>query len=275
MSTEARIAGHCTRGGLAAAVRAAIAAAGLDADKLTVADLAPLDQFHGRGLEATRELAAHLDPGPGHHLIDIGCGIGGPARFIAAEYGCRVTGIDLTAEFCEVARMLNRATGLADKVIIKQANALALPFADATFDAAYTQNVSMNIADKRAFYAEAARMVKPGGRFVAAEYAVGPGGPPLFPVPWARVPENSHLASADDIRRLLGEAGFEVLALNDRTPAMLAHYEETRRRLAAEGRPILGVHILLGDDAVERLKNSARSVEERRTVPIEAVCRRR
>jgi len=274
MSTEARIAKHWTRGGLAEAVRAALAAAGLDADKLTVADLAPLDQFHGRGLEATSELARHLDLRPGQHVLDIGCGIGGPARFIAAEYRCRVTGIDLTAEFCEVAAMLNRATGLADMVVVKQASALALPFADAAFDAAYTQNVSMNIADKRAFYAEAARVVKRGGRFVAAEYAVGPGGPPLFPVPWARVPENSHLASVDDTRRLLEQAGFHLLALNDRTPAMLAHYEETRRRIAAEGRPILGAHILLGDDAVERLKNSARSVEEGRTVPIEAVCRR-
>ena len=275
MSTEARISGHWTRGGLAEAVRAALAAAGLDADKLTVADLAPLDQFHGRGLDATRELAAHLDPYPGHHLLDIGCGVGGPARFIAAEYGCRVTGIDLTAEFCEVARMLNRATGLAGRVVIEQANALALPFADAAFDAAYTQNVSMNIADKLAFYAEAARVVKPGGRFVAAEYAIGPGGQPVFPVPWARVPEDSHLATADDTRRLLEDAGFEVLALNDRTPAMLAYYEESRRRLAAEGPPVLGAHVLLGADGVERLKNSARSVEQRRTVPIEAVCRRR
>jgi sarcosine/dimethylglycine N-methyltransferase len=274
MSTEARIAAHWTQGGLAEAIRAALTACGLDPDKLTVADLAPLDQFHGRGLEATRELAAHLDPGPGHHLLDIGCGIGGPARFIAAEYGCRVTGIDLTAEFCEIALMLNRATGLADKVVVKQATALALPFSDATFDAAYTQNVSMNIADKRAFYAEAARVVKRGGRFIAAEYAIGPGGAPVFPVPWARVPENSHLVSIDDTRRLLDQAGFQVLALNDRTPVMLTHYEETRRRIAAEGRPILGVHILLGDDAIERLKNSARSVEERRTVPIEVICRR-
>jgi sarcosine/dimethylglycine N-methyltransferase len=239
-----------------------------------VADLAPLDQVHGRGLEATRELAAHLGPKQSHHLLDIGCGIGGPARFIAAEYGCRVTGIDLTMEFCEVARMLNWATGLADKVVVEQASALALPFDDATFDAAYTQNVSMNVADKRTFYAEAARVVKPDGWFVAAEYAVGPGGPPVFPVPWARVPEDSHLATADDTRRLLEAAGFEVLAMIDRTPAMLAHYEESRRRLAADGPPKLGIHVLLGVSGVERLKNSARSVEERRTVPIEAVCRR-
>lgn len=275
MSTEARIARHWTRGGLADAVRAALANAGLDVESLTVDQLAPLDQFHGRGLAATREIAAHLDPDPGHHLLDIGCGIGGPARFIAAEYGCRVTGIDLTAEFCEVARLLNRATGLEGKVVVEEASAVALPFADATFDAAYTQNVSMNIADKRAFYAEAARVVKPGGSFVAAEYAVGPGGAPVFPVPWARVPEDSHLASADETRGLLAEAGFEVLALNDRTPDFLKYYEESRRRIAAEGLPVLGVHILLGDDGVERVKNSARSVEERRTVPVEAICRRR
>jgi SAM-dependent methyltransferase len=275
MSTEARIARHWTHGALAEAVHGALVAAGLDPDKLTVADLAPLDQFHGRGLAATRELAAHLDPRPGQHLLDIGCGIGGPARFLATEFGCRVTGIDVTAEFCEVARMLNQATGLDGKVIVEQASALALPFAEGTFDAAYTQNVSMNIADKRAFYAEAARVIKPGGRFVAAEYAAGPGGAPVFPVPWARVPEDSHLATADDTRRLLEDAGFQVLALNDRTQAMLAYYEESRRRIAVEGPPILGVHILLGDDGVERVKNSARSVEERRTVPIEAVCRRR
>lgn len=273
MSSDERITQHWTLGGLAEAILAALEEAGVDAGKATAADLAPLDHLHGRGVEATRELMAKLAPGPGHHLLDIGSGIGGPARLAASEFGARVTGIDLTREFCEVAGMLTEMTGLAGRVTFRHGSALKLPFADGDFDGAYTQNVSMNIADKAAFYGEARRVLKPGAPFIAAEYAEG-SGPPHFPVPWAETSENSHLVEKGEIRRLLEDAGFEVVEFTDQTDVFLDYYERSRRRLAAEGPPVLGAHVLISG-AKDKLRNSARSVEDGRTIPIQAVCRRR
>ncbi len=274
MSTEAKITEHWTHGSLAKAIMAALEKAGVDAANPSVRDLEPMDHLHGGGAEATRGLLARLSPRPGQHILDIGSGIGGPARFLASEYGCRVTGIDLTQEFCDVAVMLTEKTRLDDRVSFRQASALDLPFDDACFDGAYSQNVSMNISDKAAFYGEACRILKPGGLFVAAEVAEGPEGPPFFPVPWAKVPEDSHLVSPDETRRQLEEAGFEVVELIDKTEAMLEFYERTRQKIAAEGPPILSVHVILGADGRERIKNSARSVEEKRVIPLEVVCRK-
>ncbi len=274
MSTEGQISGHWSHGGVAEAILAALEKAGVDGDNLTVADLEPLDHMHGRGAEATREMMAWLAPAPGRHLLDIGSGIGGPARLAASEYGCRVTGIDLTQEFCDVAAMLTEMTGLTGLVKFQQGDALALPFDDQSFDAAYTHNVTMNISDKEAYYGEAFRVVKPGGVFYTAELAEGPAGPPFFPVPWAKMPEDSHLVSPEETERGLEDAGFEIVEFTDQTDVMVAFYEQARQRIAAEGPPVLGVHVILGEDAKERLKNAARSVEELRTVPIEVVCRR-
>jgi len=274
MSTEAKITEHWTHGSLAEAIMAALEKAGVITSSFTVADLEPMDHLHGGGGEATRCLLARLSPGPGRHILDIGSGIGGPARFLASEYGCRVTGIDLTQEFCDVAVMLTEKTGLDDRVSFRQANALDLPFDDACFDGAYSQNVSMNISDKAAFYGEACRILKPGGLFVAAEVAEGPDGPPFFPVPWALTPENSHLSKVDEISHLLAAAGFRDIEIIDHTAAMMDIHQRTRARIAAEGEPILSPKVVIGEDADERLKNSVRSVVEKRIIPLEVVCRK-
>ena len=274
MSTEAKITEHWTHGSLAEAIMAALEKAGVLTSSLTVADLEPMDHLHGGGAEATRGLLARLSPRPGRHILDIGSGIGGPARFLASEYGCRVTGIDLTQEFCDVAVMLTEKTGLDDRVSFRQANALDLPFDDACFDGAYSQNVSMNISDKAAFYGEACRILKPGGLFVAAEVAEGPDGPPFFPVPWALTPENSHLSKVDEISHLLAAAGFRDIEIIDHTAAMMDIHQRTRARIAAEGEPVLSPKVVIGEDADERLKNSVRSVVEKRIIPLEVVCRK-
>ncbi len=274
MSTEAKITEHWTHGSLAKAIMAALEKAGVDAANPSVRDLEPMDHLHGGGAEATRGLLARLSPRPGQHILDIGSGIGGPARFLASEYGCRVTGIDLTQEFCDVAVMLTEKTGLDDRVSFRQASALDLPFDDACFDGAYSQNVSMNISDKAAFYGEACRILKPGGLFVAAEVAEGPEGPPFFPVPWALTPEISHLSKLDEISDLLAAAGFRDIEIIDQTAAMMDFHQRTRTRIAAEGEPVLSPKVLIGKDADERLKNSVRSVVEKRIIPLEVVCRK-
>ncbi len=274
MSTDAKIEAHWSLGGLADAIVSMIGAAGLDPDNLTPEDLAPLDHLHGRGVDATRELLEVLKPGPDSHLLDIGCGVGGPARLAAYLYGARVTGIDLTQEFCDIALMLTERTGLSGLVTIRQASALDLPFEDESFDGAYSQNVSMNIEDKDAFYAEAFRVVRPGGLFVAVEYAEGPGGPPLFPVPWALGPENSHLQKPDAIRSAIEGVGFEIVDFADHREVTIESQASARAKITAEGPPVLGAHVLMGDDGPERRKNSASSVDENRTVPVQVTCRR-
>jgi SAM-dependent methyltransferase len=269
MSIDAKISAHWGKGGLWEAILAMIEAAGLDPNNLTPEQLAPMDHLHGRGVDATRELLGLINPGSKMHLLDIGSGVGGPARLAAQIYGSRVTGIDLTQEFCDVATMLTERSNLTDLVMIRQASALDLPFEDESFDAAYSQNVSMNIIDKETFYSEAFRILRPDSLFICAEYAEGPGGPPVFPVPWALEPKDSHLLKPYDIRQIIEGVGFEVIDFQDQSETMIEFSKFAREKLASEGPPLLSPKVLLGDDGALRLKNSAKSIEEKRTIPVQ------
>ena len=199
MGSDNRVADHYARDGLMEEIFAALQDEGKDIEQLTPADLAPIDHFHSRGLEATADLADSLADavaiGPDSDVVDLGCGLGGPARYFASRFGCRVDGIDLTPEYCDLARRFNELTGLTDRVTIRQGSVLDLPHNDASFDAAYTQNVSMNIADRLGFYSEAYRVLKPGGVLAAAEMCYGSGGDVVYPVPWAETSATSHLMS--------------------------------------------------------------------------------
>jgi SAM-dependent methyltransferase len=200
----AAVAQHYGRGGLLARILGGLAEAGKDIERLSIDDLAPIDEFHSRRRLATEELARMLAPGAANQLIDIGSGIGGPSRYLAATYGCRVSGVDLTDEFVAVASELTRRTGLADRVDFRVGSALDLPFPPASFDLAWTQNVAMNIADRPRFYGEIARVLKPGGRLALQDVAQGPAGPVHFPVMWADTPSLSFLRTPEETRTMLG-----------------------------------------------------------------------
>lgn len=236
--------------------------------------LAPMDHFHGRGVAATGDLIALLQPQPGEHILDIGCGVGGPARWIAARCDCHVTGVDLTSEFCEAARALTAACGMTDRVTIREGSALDLPLPDAAFDRAYSQNVVMNIADKPRFYREAQRVLKPGGLLALANVCAGPQGDPDYPQPWATTAATSFLAGVDETRRELADAGFEIVSFRDTTEATVAAQQREQERARSGERPQLGVHIIVGDRIGEMRRNGARNYREGRLATIEALVRK-
>ncbi|MEQ8507166.1 MAG: methyltransferase domain-containing protein [Rhodospirillales bacterium] len=270
--TADKVAAHYTHGSLLEAILAKLDEAGVAQGGLTARDLAPLDHLHTRGVVATDEMIERLQPQAGQTIIDIGCGIGGPARYIAAITEAKVTGIDLTPEFIAVASTLADMTGLGDAASFQVGDALNLPFDDASFDGGYTQNVSMSVPDKARFFAEAARVLKPGARFIAGEIAQGPGGDVIYPVPWAMTAEISHLTAPDETVAILEGAGFQVRDVHDSTEKALAFNQASRERAKTSGPPVLSPLVVLNDQALERMRNSARNIEQHRAVPVEFVC---
>lgn len=237
--------------------------AGKNLDSLTLEDLAPIDQFHTRGLAATRELIAFAGVTPGSRVLDVGSGLGGPARVLASDKNCHVTGVDITKEFCDAATLLSQWTKLEQDTEFHHGDATALPFEDRRFDLAMTIQIQMNIADKRRFYGEIFRVLKPGGRFVFQDIMAGPGGAIHLPVPWATRREISHLISIDALRETLNQVGFRVEALDDTSDEALA-WRKKQPAAAGLAPSVLGIHVVMGEQFTLMQSNQVRNLEERR-----------
>jgi SAM-dependent methyltransferase len=256
-------------------LESALREAGLGDRRLTPTDLAPLDQFHSRGLAATIELADAAKVKSGDAVVDIGSGLGGPSRYLAATFACHVSGVDLSPTFVEAAKFLAERCDLNDEVDYRCADALALPFPDAAFDLAWTQHVAMNIANRPQLYAEAYRVLRPGGRFAIYDIVAGEQAPVIFPVPWARTAQTSFLMKPDDMLTTLVKEGFQTLHWTDMTEPTLAWLERQRlARQPAARPPILGLHLAMGDDFPALATNLERNLKEGRVALIQAVMKR-
>ena len=275
-TTQSKVAEHYTTSGLLARLEAALRADGADPAHPTIEALAPYDQFHGRGLEATEDMATLVRMRPTDHLLDVGSGLGGPARWLASRFGCRITGIDLTPEFCAIAEHVTRLVDLDARVHFHVGDALATPFDDGTFDGAYSMNVSMNIADKSRLYREICRVLKSSGWLVLSEIARSEGGDVLYPTPWAATAAQSFLSTVDETRKGLRDAGFEVEQVtNDLQRAL--DFGARSRALVERGEkpPHRAVALIHGDVAGAMAANVARGYKDGSLVPIKIVARKR
>jgi SAM-dependent methyltransferase len=247
MSTEAAVAGHYGRGRLEELILAAVARAGKDPERLTALDLAAVDEFHVGGLESTQELAGPMELRAGMRLLDVGSGLGGPARYFAAEHGCRVTGVDLTEEFVLVATSLTKRTKLEGLAEFRQGSALQLPFDAGMFDGAYMIHVGMNIEDKAGVFREVRRVLKAGGLFTVFDFVRSGDSATRYPVPWALSEETSFVVPAQEYRDGLQNTGFRLEHERGRREFAIAFTERTMARLAQGGPPALGLHLLMGE----------------------------
>jgi SAM-dependent methyltransferase len=258
---------HYRATGLTERLKAVLAAHGSEQQQLTPGQLGALDQFHTRGLAATGELAKLAGITAGMSVLDVGSGIGGPARFLAATYGCHVTGVDLSEPFVEAARYLTERTGQSDQVSFQTASALALPFDEGEFDVALLQHVAMNIADRPLLYAEIRRVLKMGGRFATYD-VVSNDGEAHYPVPWARTPDTSFLLTADATREAIEAAGFRTLVWQDDSEAAKAWIAQLR---ASGPPPSPNLGVVMGPAFAQLAANLGRNLMEGRVGILTAV----
>lgn len=273
MNTEQQVATHYSHGSLLQTILDALRKMGKDPERFAAADLSTGDELHLGWLPATAALARDLGLAPGMHVLDVGSGLGGPARHFAAAHKCRVTGIDLTEEFVQVAAELTRRCGLSDLVAFRQGSALDLPFDAGTFDAATLVHVGMNIKDKAKLFEEVRRALKPRASFCVYEVMRAGEGDLPYPMPWAQTSATSFVETPETYRRLLSAAGFKIESEQNRRAFVLDLAREMRAKIEKDGPPALNPHVVLGAAARERLGNVMATLERGTIAPIQMIAR--
>ena len=271
---ENNVIDHYSRQNLIDNILKALTDAGKDLDHLTIDDIGVVDEFHIGGRVATQFVVDSLALKPSDHVLDIGCGIGGPARLVAHSTGCKVTGIDLVPDYIEAAQRLNTLTGLADHVDCQTANALDLPFDDAHFDAVFSIHVAMNIEDRQALYRETARVLKPGGIFCAYDVMKTGSGDITFPVPWASTASESFLIAPDDMYHHLEDSGFQVEHVENKGQFALDFFDKVQARQKAQPSG-LGLHMVMGKTTKAKITNIRTAISQGSISPILMIARKR
>jgi len=244
---------------------------GKDLSTVTLDDLQPVDEFHIRGDVATKELIDLSRFTPDMHILDVGCGVGGSTRRLSQQTGCCATGIDLSNEYIDAAERLTQLLNMQERVSFHAASALALPFDDATFDGAWSIQMSMNIEDKPGWLRELHRVIKPGGRAVFYEVCGNRNTPVYFPVPWAQDSSMSFLEAPEIFRDMLTSAGFVIDTWNDKTELARKAFSHMTEPMGEPDLPELGVHLLVGSDILTKAYNLHRNLDDERVSLIETV----
>lgn len=266
---------HYTQKDMLARLMRALEESYPDVKQVDVDDLAAADHLHARGVAATQSLAAGLKPLTGDAVLDIGCGVGGPARWLADKFNCHVTGIDITPEYHLVSRNLNSLLSLKNKVQTICADAVALPFSDASFDLAYSQYVIMNVEDWTTFCNETSRILRPGSRYMISAVTRGAGPPPQYPLPWARSSTSSHLLTSEVLKRELEKSGLMIAHTRDCTDENLSAYRIVREKIARDGAASLNPQIFMGTALPQAQENSAVGYQNGALKAIEILCHKR
>jgi len=271
---EEQVAQYYSHGTLEETILEALKAAGKNPDKLELADLEPFDEFHAGGREATVDFGSQMGLGPGSYVLDVGSGVGGPARYFAQALGWHVVGIDLTREFVEVATSLSKRAGMGGSVSFQQANAIAIPLESRTFDGAYTIHVAMNVEEKVSLFREVHRLLKPGGTFGIFDIMREGEGPLTFPLPWARTKDTSFVETVETYREFLRSAGFKVEGVRNRRNFTAEFFQKLQARMVANGGklPPLGLHLLGGREWPQRIQNFVADFGRGLVTPVEIIC---
>ena len=269
-SHEPGVSRHYTHGNLQKEIRLALQSMGVDLEHLTIDALAPVDEFHIGGRAATHRLASLLQILPHHKVLDLGCGIGGPARYMSKTYEIEVTGIDLTQEFVDTGNALNEWTHLAEKITLIQGSILDIPFEPSSFDHCYMIHVGMNIQDKSRLFEEVFTVLKPGGSFGIYDIMHSGMGTVDYPVPWANAPEYSFLASPSEYKSLLGEGGFQILHQEERSLFAKEFFEAQQQKTPTP----LGLHTLIGPNMKVQFRNMISAIFADAIAPVEIIAQK-
>ena len=276
MSYDESVSNHYLHGGLLNAIEAALPALGKTTENVTIEDLAPVDEFHIGGRLATDNLFDQLNFSEQGYILDVGCGLGGAARYVATKYKNRVAGIDLTPEYIETGKALCSWLNLDKYVTLEQGSALSMSFQDNSFDGGYMLHVGMNIDDKASLFAEIFRVLKPRSSFGIYDVMGQKDGELIYPVPWATESSTSKLATPDQYKQALGDAGFEVSTENNRRAFSLEFFKQLRAKTEANGGPPpLGLHTLMQESTASKIKNMIDNIANGFIAPVEIIVQKR